>query len=492
MTSLDRFENFENGSHITNLSKTLAADLISSEKDLRPYWNLSCEGMSQKLLWLTETGSVGSDLNSFNELQTSTIAESWFSTTLRSPLKQSLLQTCFPSFMCSPVAFTASENTVVRSEKIRIYPKKESLARMKQYLGLTRHWYNTAIEYLQQPGTEASLSALRKLQDTEQQPEWAFDSPQRIREHALADAAAAVKAAKKKCEQTGQYQQVSFRSKKDTTQRFGFDAKSLKADFIFGKKADRAFFQTTEPLEANLEGTEVVYENGRWFLILPQTRKLKQPENQRLPVCALDPGVRTFQSFYGMGVYGKLGEGDFAHIYRLCQHLDRLISTLSQTRGRGQSLRRLGMRKAIKRLKWQIRDKVDEAHKKVAHFLVTRFDVILLPTFETSEMVSKLRSKTARQMLSWAHYRFKMVLKSKAEEYSAVVVDVCEAYTSKTCSYCGHVHQIGSKKVLRCRCGAEVDRDLNGARGILLRALSATTYSKDFFEVALASVGNNG
>jgi putative transposase len=34
--------------------------------------------------------------------------------------------------------------------------------------------------------------------------------------------------------------------------------------------------------------------------------------------------------------------------------------------------------------------------------------LILLPTFETSEMTNrskrKIRSKTARQMLTWAHY----------------------------------------------------------------------------------------
>jgi|GEM_PF-3402274 predicted site-specific integrase-resolvase len=41
--------------------------------------------------------------------------------------------------------------------------------------------------------------------------------------------------------------------------------------------------------------------------------------------------------------------------------------------------------------------------------------------------------------------------------------------------YCGTIHKIGSKKRLKCQCGATVDRDLNGARGIFLRALSVTT-----------------
>jgi len=45
-----------------------------------------------------------------------------------------------------------------------------------------------------------------------------------------------------------------------------------------------------------------------------------------------------------------------------------------------------------------------------------------------------------------------------------------EAYTSKTCSYCGKQQNIGSKKVMKCSyCGTSVDRDYNGARGIFLK-----------------------
>ncbi|MEZ5670882.1 MAG: zinc ribbon domain-containing protein [Thiotrichaceae bacterium] len=51
-------------------------------------------------------------------------------------------------------------------------------------------------------------------------------------------------------------------------------------------------------------------------------------------------------------------------------------------------------------------------------------------------------------------------------------------YTTKTCSYCGKQHNMGSKKVMNCSCGAHVDRDLNGARGIYLRALSVTTLTR--------------
>ncbi|RGB32281.1 hypothetical protein C1646_226703 [Rhizophagus diaphanus] len=43
-----------------------------------------------------------------------------------------------------------------------------------------------------------------------------------------------------------------------------------------------------------------------------------------------------------------------------------------------------------------------------------------------------------------------------------------EAYTSKTCNWCGNIQKIGGLKMYKC-CDIEID-DINGARGIFLRA----------------------
>ena len=42
-------------------------------------------------------------------------------------------------------------------------------------------------------------------------------------------------------------------------------------------------------------------------------------------------------------------------------------------------------------------------------------------------------------MMTFAHYRFKNCLKHKAYETGKLVIDVNEAYTSKTCSWTGEV-----------------------------------------------------
>jgi hypothetical protein len=69
--------------------------------------------------------------------------------------------------------------------------------------------------------------------------------------------------------------------------------------------------------------------------------------------------------------------------------------------------------------------------------------------------------------LTFAHYRFKQYLKDRGQQAMCEVIEVSEAYTSKTCPYCGTQHKIGSKKrndgveaglQLWCRCRSRFKR----------------------------------
>ncbi|MFM5959510.1 MAG: RNA-guided endonuclease TnpB family protein, partial [Dolichospermum sp.] len=64
------------------------------------------------------------------------------------------------------------------------------------------------------------------------------------------------------------------------------------------------------------------------------------------------------------------------------------------------------LRLAMEKLRTRIRNLRSECHKQVGSYLAKNYDVIVLPTFETSQMVvkkkRKLSSKTARAMMTWA------------------------------------------------------------------------------------------
>ncbi len=144
----------------------------------------------------------------------------------------------------------------------------------------------------------------------------------------------------------------------------------------------------------------------------------------------------------------------------------------------------------------RIENLIAELHRQAARFLVDSFDVILLPTFETSEMVERgrrrIRSKTVRNLLSLAHYRFGMFLRHKAAEYGVTVLSVNEAYTTKTVSWTGEVlEDVGGASVIVGGDGERMDRDYNGARGIYLRALGDTPALRTMFSECAASVDNS-
>ncbi|GAA6617083.1 zinc ribbon domain-containing protein [Scytonema sp. NUACC26] len=155
----------------------------------------------------------------------------------------------------------------------------------------------------------------------------------------------------------------------------------------------------------------------------------------------------------------------------------------------------------MERVRTHLKNLRSEAHKQVASHLARNYDVIYLPTFETSQMVSqrvggvppleatgepvrvvkkkrKLKSKSARAMMTWAFYDFSQTLQHLCNRYGSRLVRVTEEYTSKTCTKCGHVHhKLGGNKKFKCpNCGYEIKRDFQGALGIFLKALWDTTF----------------
>ena len=97
------------------------------------------------------------------------------------------------------------------------------------------------------------------------------------------------------------------------------------------------------------------------------------------------PGSEELHHLVLRGRLRKLGENDFGRIQRLCQHQDNLLSRATQA----PSGKRRNMRRAAERMTVRIQNLINELHHKTARYLVDNFDVILLPAFETSDMVTR-------------------------------------------------------------------------------------------------------
>jgi putative transposase len=122
-----------------------------------------------------------------------------------------------------------------------------------------------------------------------------------------------------------------------------------------------------------------------------------------------------------------------------------------------------------------------EMHYLIIKFLTSRYNWILLPSFETQEMVKgyNLRAETKREASQLQHYKFKTRLLSVCQQiHNCKTVIVSEAYTSKTCGWCGVLKENLTLKdrIFKCdSCGAEADRDVHAARNIFLRNTTKLT-----------------
>lgn len=210
---------------------------------------------------------------------------------------------------------------------------------------------------------------------------------------------------------------------------------------------------------------------NKYYLCIPNLRikdKNNGNENQVSRKIALDSGVRTFQTGYDPeGYIIKFGSKDIEVLYRLERNKHKLQGQISKLTGS----KRYRYKKAYTRLSKRIENLVTECHRKIILWLCTNYNVILATKLNFHDF-KKISKKNKIRMALWNHCLFVQRLQDKSKEFKNCVVKVVtEEYTSKTCGNCGTLnHSLGSSETFKCdKCGAELDRDSNGARCIYLK-----------------------
>jgi len=453
-------------------SKTSEVDSTSSAKGFLPFWDKSCQETSAKLWSATLTDSQGLVVTSSGGFVNKTIANSWFSVEQTCLQNEKYLKILLPSSTSLVADSTVCESTNLLSKKIRVYPETKLAAIWRKWISASRWCYNQAIAILK--NQKIGKYDLRK-QIMDGAPDWVSQQPYNPRQLAVFQAFEAHKAAKK----SGGF--AKFRSCRDTSQTIRFQASNWKSKTFYPQATKGLSFKSSESILGIMQHEpSLSLINGQWFISYA-ARQLKPQSLESSLAIALDPGVRTFMTGFDGQEILEIGKYDIGRIYRRARHLDKMMSRIGQSNGKCFKRLRYCLRKAAAKIRVKIKNLVSELHKKTAKYLCDKYKVIFLPTFETQQMVKKgkrrLTTKTARAMVTLSHYKFKQTLKHQAAKHGCIVVDVTEEYTSKTCSKCGHIHKkLGGNKRFTCpSCGHKLDRDLNGAFNILLKALRDTS-----------------
>ena len=474
---------------IPMLKLSVILEAVSTKKDeaIGPYWTDFSRVISSNLLLPIGTDSVDSAVGRYNTWWSKTVEKSWFSTSLFTVPAKSLPLICSRSSTSSVAECPDSADTVTLSRKIPLSLNREQKKKLRFWAAGKRAAYNATLQYLQRHKGKTPYWTNIKAKIIKQLPNCYKEVPYQIKGDAVREAWQAIKNAKIKGKQTGERQNLRFQSRRMSTQSLFIPSAAIHKNGIYPRLLGD--LEYTEELPANfykkrakgvpksideIQDSRLLCEDGSWYLCVTYKETTDPPATGAMRVVAIDPGVRDFLTYFSETGFGWLGHQAINRIHRLCSHLDRLLSRIATCTIRRK---KRTMRRAANQIRKRIRYLVKELHCKLVHFLVTNFDVILLPSFDTSQMMLKsrrrIRKKSVRQMLTLSHYKFKQRLLEKAKQCGKYVIIVNEAYTSKTISWTGEQKQkLGGSKIITAADGTSMHRDLNGARGILVRFLT--------------------
>ena len=474
----------------TKSSKTLVPVSTGKEKVWKPFWNKSCQILSDKLWLPTMIDLQDSALNSFNGSVKNLIAKSWFSINLQQPIqKLNSQKTYLASLPILPPKITVCDLPkterieILRSKKIKLYPTNLQRQKLRDWFGSSRWVYNKCVQHIKDSNQLPTRKILRNLfVNGDDKKLHSKNVPYEVRDSGLVDALKNLKSnfAKIKNKSIRKFQ-LQFRSIKTSCNTISIrhrDYNHIKGAYSFLREIKKS---------ENIRATQVTHDfrilkdtNGEYWMCLPITkyahseRQARVFSSERLDgTISLDPGVRTF--LVGYDAQNRyvlhIGKDATTRIEYVCTRLDSLISKHAKCKSHKK---RRGLKKAQQKKRKQIKNLVADMHFKMANFLCSNYKTILLPSFETQKMVEngKLKSKVARNMMTLSHYTFRQRLLNKCVEYVNCKVEIVnESYTSKTCGNCGNVNEeLGSSKTYNCeKCKIRIDRDANGSRNILLK-----------------------
>ena len=228
---------------------------------------------------------------------------------------------------------------------------------------------------------------------------------------------------------------------------------------------------------------KLIYDKYKkhYYIQIPKYIFQKKIDYERNPFAAMDPGMRKFQTLYGLNHIIMFGETTHMLIIRKLKKIDKLKRKLNQ---KGKKYNKK-LNKKTRRRKWKykraiqrIHDSLDgiqrELHYKIANYLCQHYDRIMVTDFSTKKVNSKagdLEPMTKRVLGKLSHYHFRQRLQDKCQEYGCQYIEVNEAYTTKTCCRCGNLHKtLGSSEVYKCiKCYNIIDRDANASICIFLK-----------------------
>jgi putative transposase len=316
-------------------------------------------------------------------------------------------------------------------------------------------------------------------------PETIFNTPKSLRYNVLRDLQGSIKAAFTNLKNKNiKYFKMRFKSKKRNEFTTMFEDLT-NASLVKNSDINQTYLNITGLKNIKVKTKEDIVINSQiilkkeltgWYVYIPvKTTQSVLPNNQQSNnIIALDPGLRSF--FTGTDLNGNFVE--------IAPNNKIKLTKLKLLRNVNKSKFDLASKnnktyveyKNYTRAKYdyytsimKIKNYIKELHYKTCNFLVTNYDKVILPKFDTQKLIKKGKNKFNETMLSLNHFSFRELLISKFNQFNKKVIICTEEYTSMTCGSCNMLkYDLYDSKVYKCNnCKFTTDRDFNASYNIL-------------------------
>ncbi len=475
--------------HHTLSLPILEVESILKEEDLIPFWTNCSMEMSKRLPLPLLTDSVDLDLNSSKSYSNGLVQQFQLPKTNNIELlNKNLPKICY-LLLQSLRHGTMEQESIQYCRKIKIYPSRRQKKLFAKYFGITRYIYNKCVNYNEKKIGRISRIPLRnnimgKDSDIDDALKWQTELPFDSRQFVIDNFISNYKSAKTNLKNGNITKfKLSYLTRKQRIQRFYINKNAININLALFKRKNCGNLKITKRNKKKLRklikninhNCTIIKDKDSYYICVPMDKRKRNDDDNREEFVSLDPGVRSFQTFYGEKTYGKIGNVIGADIKKKFLRISKLQS-LTDTNN--ISRQRYRLRQKCSSLITKIKNKINDLHWQTASYLVNNYKTIFIPKFGIQKMLSNtngLNKRTKRMMQTLANYSFTQKLIHLSKTIKDTKVFVCnESFTTQTCGNCGKLNKkISNKKIFNCKkCKISIDRDVNGSRNILIKQLT--------------------
>jgi putative transposase len=362
---------------------------------------------------------------------------------------------------------------MLKAIKIRIYPNQEQQSYINKMLGTCRFVYNNCLSYKISKYNENKKSisfadTSKHLTLIKNEYEWIKESHSKVVQQTLINLDIAYKSFFKNGNGF-----PKFKSKKDNNQscRFPVDAisgikgnriniiKALKDIHYKCSKIDEICLNKNQ--KKIKSATLTKNKSGKYHLSILIDRENNKKLTDTNKVIGIDVGIKTF-------IVGSDGI-NFDNI-KIKRNNEDKLKRLHQLHSRRENNSKNKEKSRIKlaRCYEKLNNKKEYYLHSITNKLLSENQVIVMEDLNVSGMLKNHCLAKSIQELSL--YRFKEMLKYKANWYSRDIIEIDRWFpSSKLCSNCGYKKDdltLNDRNWICPKCGSNHDRDFNAANNI--------------------------